>query len=356
MSRMRALNRRWPVPLAGRALLALVLASLVWPAPSARAAAKPGDKLPEISLDQLTAGATAELKPTAVAAWANGKPALLLFVLPGHRPSEMEAADLRALASGLGGKVAVGLVTVPKAGVASAADLRTALGDTAQGLAVFRDNGFALATALGIGSAPTYVLADRDGTLRVVGAKALAAPVSASGGTFADYLRGGASGGGFATLAELPVYKPNQRLVGRAYPELALPRLDQPGAAKLGDWAGKGKNVLLVFWSVRCPHCTKEMPHFASIAAKYADRLELVAVARTADGAMEQETRQYLTSNNLKFPCLLDATGSAMDSYLVSATPTSVLIRADGSVLAVESGEIENLTAWLDRYLGTSGT
>lgn len=339
-----------------RAHLVLSLLALLLPAARAHAAAKPGDKLPEVSLDQLTTTGNAELKPTSIATWASGKPALLLFVLPSHRPSEMEAADLRALVSGLGGKIAAGLVTVPKAGVSTAADLRSALGDTALGLSVFRDNGFTLATALGIGSAPTYVLADRDGTLRVVGAKALAAPVNASGGSFAEYVRGGLSGGAFATLAELPVYKPNQRLVGRGYQDLALPRLDVQGGGKLSDWAGKGKNVLLVFWSVRCPHCTKEMPHFASIATKYADRLELVAVARTADGAMEQETRQYLTSNNLKFPCLVDATGTAMDTYMVSSTPTSVLIRGDGSVLAVESGEIENLTAWLDRYLGTSGT
>ncbi|MBK7972285.1 MAG: TlpA family protein disulfide reductase [Deltaproteobacteria bacterium] len=353
---MRALSLRPSERLAPGVLFAVALVALAFASSPAHAAARPGDKLPEISLDQLTATGSAELKPTSIAAWAAGKPSLLLFALPGHRPSELEAADLRALASGLGGKLAVGLVTVPKGGITTATELRSALGEAAQGLAVFRDNGFALATAVGIGSAPTYVLADRDGTLRVVGAKALAAPVTPSGGTFADYLRGGISSGSFATLAELPVYKPNQRLVGRAFQELALPRIDVQGAGKLSDWAAKGKAVLLVFWSVRCPHCTKEMPHFASVVAKYAERLELVAVARTGDGAMEQETRQYLTSNNLGFPCLLDATGSAMDSYLVSSTPTSVLIRGDGTVLAVESGEIDNLTAWLDRHLGAAGS
>ncbi|MFN7952268.1 MAG: TlpA family protein disulfide reductase [bacterium] len=320
---------------------------------AANAAAKVGDPLPEVTLDLLDTSGNAgpTFKPTALASWAQGKPRLLLFVLPGHWPSNLESADLRAFSSALGGKVAVAVVTVPKPGIASATDLRNALGDASSGLPVFRDAGFAFASAVGIGSAPSYVFADRDGVLRVLGAKALAAPVSGPT-SFADYLRAGIASGSFASLDSLPVYKPNQRLVGRGFVDLALPRLDQPGAAKVSDWAGKGKAVLLVFWSVRCPHCTKEMPHFAEVATKYADRLTLVSVARTADGAMEQETRQYLTSNSLKFPVLVDATGDAMDRYIVSSTPTSILIRADGNVLAIESGEIDNLAGWLDRHLG----
>ncbi len=323
-------------------------------APSAAlAATKVGDTLPPVTLELLdvSSAAGASFKPTALATWAQGRPRLLLFVLPGHWPSNLETADARALASSLGGKLAVAVVTVPKAGISSATDLRNALGDAANGLPVFRDPGFAFATAVGIGSAPSYVLVDGDGVLRVLGAKALAAPVQGPT-TFAEYLRAGIASGTFASLDTLPVYKPNQRLVGRGFVDLALPRLDSPGAAKLSEWAGKGKAVLLVFWSVRCPHCTKEMPHFAEVAKRYADRLTLVSVARSADGAMEQETRTYLTSNSLKFPVMVDATGDAMDRYIVSSTPTSILIRGDGNVLAIESGEIDNLSSWLDRYLG----
>ncbi len=346
---------RWCSTFAAKALvLAAVCCATNVVAPSAAlAAAKVGDPLPPVTLDLLDVsnGAGAAFKPTALASWAQGKPRLLLFVLPGHWPSNLETADARALASTLGGKLAVAVVTVPKAGIASPTDLRSALGEAANGLPVFRDAGFAFATAVGIGSAPSYVLVDGDGVLRVLGAKALAAPVQGPT-TFAEYLRAGVASGSFVSLDALPVYKPNQRLVGRAFVDLALPRLDPPGAAKLSEWAGKGKAVLLVFWSVRCPHCTKEMPHFAEVAKKYADRLTLVSVARSADGAMEQETRTYLSSNSLKFPVLVDATGDAMDRYIVSSTPTSVLIRGDGNVLAIESGEIDNLSSWLDRYLG----
>ncbi len=315
---------------------------------------KPGDSMPPLTVDLVESSqAGGEFHATPIATWGGAKTRLFLFVLPSHRASDLELADLRAFASTLGNKVGIAIVTVPKPGITTPEQLRTALGSGAEGLPVFRDAGFALASSLGIGSAPSYVLVDSDGTLRVLGAKALAAPMP-DGGTFADYLRSGAAKGNFATVATLPTYKPNQRLVGHPYTDLSLMRIDAAAGspqAKLSDFVGKGRSVLLVFWSARCPHCTKEMPHFAATATRYADRLQLVTVARTFDAGMEQETRQYLSSNSLAFPVMVDATGDAMERYLVNATPTSVLIKPDGNVAAIESGEIENLGGWLDRYL-----
>jgi cytochrome c biogenesis protein CcmG, thiol:disulfide interchange protein DsbE len=119
---------------------------------------------------------------------------------------------------------------------------------------------------------------------------------------------------------------------GQAAPDIQLN--GAAGAQKLS--ALKGKVVYLDFWASWCGPCRQSFPFMNDMQAKYgAKGLQIVGVNLDAKKA---DADQFLASLPAKFTVAFDPKGDSAKTFAVKGMPSSVLIGADGKVLAVHQG------------------
>lgn len=116
-------------------------------------------------------------------------------------------------------------------------------------------------------------------------------------------------------------------------PAFTLPSTDGT-MVSLGDYAGKP--VVLNFWATYCPPCRAEMPMLAAGVGRSNARLVLINEGDRRDAA-----RSFLNALGLRQPSLLDQDLSVGRSYLMSALPMTVFVRADGTVDRVQVGQLD---------------
>jgi len=114
----------------------------------------------------------------------------------------------------------------------------------------------------------------------------------------------------------------------------------------LSEW--DGKRVLLNFWATWCGPCRDEMPLLDHARSQYPG-LEVVGVAIDDPGAVVE----YLKESPVRYPILIADDVAQSPALLYGDTrdvlPYSVLIAADGKVLAQRAGSFtaESLGVWL---------
>ncbi len=104
-------------------------------------------------------------------------------------------------------------------------------------------------------------------------------------------------------------------------------------ACKLSDYAGKGKYVLLDFWSVGCGPCHAAFPQMKEIYTKYGDRLEIVGVSLDAN---KDQWRDVVRWKELPWAHISDGKGNFGGAYMlyrIEAMPTYVLIDPQGKLV-----------------------
>ncbi|MEO7067243.1 MAG: TlpA disulfide reductase family protein [Rhodanobacter sp.] len=139
----------------------------------------------------------------------------------------------------------------------------------------------------------------------------------------------------------------NSELTGWPAPNFALP--DQAGQMHhLADY--RGRRVLVNFWATWCDPCLREMPALAQAQAKFGERDTIVL------GVGLDEPRRihaFLGKFPVNYPILLgDVNGTptlTMWGDRRALLPYSVLIDADGNVLAAHVGALspEQLKHWM---------
>jgi cytochrome c biogenesis protein CcmG, thiol:disulfide interchange protein DsbE len=106
------------------------------------------------------------------------------------------------------------------------------------------------------------------------------------------------------------------------------------GNVKLSDY--KGKAVYLDFWASWCGPCKQSFPWMNEMQAKYAS--QGFAVVGINVDAKPADALNFLQQTPAKFDVAFDVKGASPRSYGIKGMPTSVLIGADGKVLAIHSG------------------
>ncbi len=110
----------------------------------------------------------------------------------------------------------------------------------------------------------------------------------------------------------------------------------------------RGSPVMINFWASWCGPCRDEMPFLQQI---YEDR-DSYGVTLITINLRESLSvvTQFMQSNNLSFPVLLDTDGSVSLNYNVSGIPTTFFIDKDGIIKEKRLGSF-NSVAEIEDYL-----
>lgn len=117
---------------------------------------------------------------------------------------------------------------------------------------------------------------------------------------------------------------PSSTGTGQA-PDFFLSTLDGRRVS-LSDF--RGRPVLINYWATYCTPCRTEMPLLQTMADQYPKLVVLLVDERDSTPA----ARTFITEIHIRSPVLLDTDGKAADLYRITGLPTTIFVRADGTV------------------------
>lgn len=160
--------------------------------------------------------------------------------------------------------------------------------------------------------------------------------------------------GGYAERQGQPAVsnRASTSLVGQPMPAISLPDLNGK-LHRLSDY--RGRRLILNFWASWCAPCVEEMPALDRITRKFGERAPIVIGIAMDDPA---HVRAFLAVHPVKYPILIgqmttpDTSSQLGDMDQV--LPYSVLIGADGRILATHVGSLDGfrLEQWLKQAQG----
>lgn len=153
----------------------------------------------------------------------------------------------------------------------------------------------------------------------------------------------------FAVLAVgLVVFANAPAASAKAAPDEALTGLNT-GDATVYGLAGE-KPLFLNFWATWCPPCVGEMPAIEAMYKKYGDRLHFAAVSVDDSAA---DAKAMIAERGMTVPVYTGDVNKISLDYSLDAIPRSVLVGADGSILAEHLGAMSEaeLEAFLSKAL-----
>lgn len=115
--------------------------------------------------------------------------------------------------------------------------------------------------------------------------------------------------------------------------------------AKLSDYVGKGKYVLVDFWASWCGPCRREIPNLIKIYDQYkGDKFEVLGVATWDKPA---DTEKAIEQLGIKYPQIMNAQQAGSAAYGISGIPEIILFGPDGTILkrGLRGEEIEKAVA-----------
>lgn len=98
----------------------------------------------------------------------------------------------------------------------------------------------------------------------------------------------------------------------------------------------KGKIVLLNFWATWCGPCRAEIPDLVDLQKRYADKLEIIALATDEDDP--DEVRRFILQSGINYRVAMLSDGIRRDYGGVAALPTSFVIDPQGRIVQKHVG------------------
>ena len=136
-------------------------------------------------------------------------------------------------------------------------------------------------------------------------------------------------------------------LVGEQAPSFSAKDLDGQ-TVELDQFAGEDV-VILDFWATWCGPCVDALPIIAKVAKEFKDKHIVFYAVNLRE--TPEKIREFLTSEDIDAPVLLDEEGSISKLFQVSGIPQTVLIDKEGRVQVVHVGFGGNLEKQLTKEL-----
>ncbi len=154
-------------------------------------------------------------------------------------------------------------------------------------------------------------------------------------------LSGSGSGGGKPS-AGADVHVAGRPRQGPLQPGDAVPDFSAPGLDGAVSWSSyAGKPTVLAVWAPWCPHCQKELPILAAIAADFPN-VPLVSVATAIGQAPGPSPKGYMRDHGLTFPVAVDDGSTKLGKALgIRYFPTVYYVGPDGKVVRFTEGEVD---------------
>lgn len=262
------------------------------------------------------------------------RPVVLLYWIPTHERAEKILLETQALVENIGfDKVA--LYSVCTVGQTMPEDKVTARAtEIGVKVPVLLDQGFRIGQQVRVQTVPNVTILDRAGNLRLTNGAALTQDLEYKM-TLADGIRRVATSGTLGTYGYLAAYYPAVELVGQPTPDFMAPALSDGIVHKWSNLVDPRKVNVLVFWSVDCPHCRKQLPEIDAWAKDHPDGVNVFSAARAANDAIRKKTREFVDLHGLAIPTLVDEEGEIFRKFLVVSTPSIVLVGPDGTIDSV---------------------
>ena len=112
-------------------------------------------------------------------------------------------------------------------------------------------------------------------------------------------------------------------------------------AVQLSDYFGKP--LVLNFWASWCGPCKSEMPAFQQ-AYEQEDGVQFLLVNMTGGRETQADAEALLEEEGYTFPVLFDLDLDAAMTYGVTALPTTYFLDAEGNLVALAQGAINEQT------------
>src|SRR5215467_7424722 len=119
---------------------------------------------------------------------------------------------------------------------------------------------------------------------------------------------------------------------------------DAAPAFQLNDLEGKpvslaeakGKIVLLNFWATWCGPCRAEIPDLVDLQKRYADKLEIIALATEEDDS--DQVRRFVQQSGINYRVAMAPDDVVREYGGIAALPTSFVIDSQGRVVQKHIG------------------
>jgi len=98
----------------------------------------------------------------------------------------------------------------------------------------------------------------------------------------------------------------------------------------------KGKIVLLNFWATWCGPCRAEIPDLVDLQKRYADKLEIIALATDEDDP--DEVRRFVLQSGINYRVAMSSDAVRRDYGGIAALPTSFVIDPEGRIVQKHVG------------------
>jgi cytochrome oxidase Cu insertion factor (SCO1/SenC/PrrC family) len=205
---------------------------------------------------------------------------------------------------------------------------------------------FGVELATGDSHVSTLALVDRHGYVRLVyrgvpdvGSSIPPALITSLSAQGLHELASGGDGWGAPDVlkALLTIARPEQPspTAGGKAPAFSLSSTD---GSKVSLAGLAGKPVVINFWATYCPPCRAEMPLLQERAGPQSG-VQLVYIN---EGNSRQAARDFLDSLGIHQAALLDSDLSVGHAYAAIALPTTVFVRADGTIAARHIGQLDD--------------
>lgn len=106
---------------------------------------------------------------------------------------------------------------------------------------------------------------------------------------------------------------------------------------KLSDY--KGEFLVLNFWATWCEPCKTEMPILEEFSQQEED-VAVIGINMTNNEASQDQVLHFIQDNKIRFPILLDSSGSVFEKYSILSLPSTFFINKDGVIVKYHAGPL----------------